>query len=127
MHQHTEADGSVTHTLTHGDNGIAAIDDDKVKDFVKNIKNIAEVTVELDPVDFCGTHIQYDSKEGRLELLMDVPISDAVNHGLLAVRWAPGAFSAWLHAVPTAEQAISRNSQQPPGEQSPGAARPGPE
>lgn len=79
MHQTHERDNSVTRCLTHGDDGIVAIDDDKTDQFVTDIKKIADVTVEIDPTDFCGTRIKYDREAGRLELLMDVPINDAYN------------------------------------------------
>ena len=72
MHQRIERDGSITRALTHGDDGLVAIDDDKADQFIIDIKKIADVTTELDPTDFCGTRIKYDRDEGRLELLMDV-------------------------------------------------------
>lgn len=85
MHQRIERDGSITRALTHGDDGLVAIDDNKADQFIADIKKIADVTTELDPTDFCGTRIKYKQDDGRL--VHEEPTRTSIQSASVLYHW----------------------------------------
>ena len=77
LYQRHEDDGSITRLMTHCDDGICSVDDDKMESLITQIEDMAEVTIDRDPDEFTGIHFTYDREQGRLELLMDKTIEDA--------------------------------------------------
>ena len=77
LYQRHEDDGSITRLMTHCDDGICSVDDDKMESLITQMEDMAEVTIDRDPDEFTGIHFTYDREQGRLELLMDKTIEDA--------------------------------------------------